>query len=104
MQLQLPDRIVKYPYGVVEDVLMQIDKLIFPVDFVILDMKEDEDVLLILDRPLMKTAKVIVDVDKGEILVRSHDEEVKFNLFNDVTKCTTDETGNKRKFQEIVKR
>ena len=93
MQLQLPDRTVKYPYGVVEDVLMQIDKFIFPVDFVILDMKEDEDVPLILGRPLMKTAKVIVDVDKGEILVRSHDEEVKFNLFNDVTKCTADETG-----------
>ena len=92
MQLQLPDRTVKYPYGVVEDVLMQIEKFIFPVDFVILDMKEDE-VPLILGRPLTKTAKVIVDVDKGKILVRSHDEEVKFNLFNDVTKCTADENG-----------
>jgi len=55
---------VKHPYGVAEDVLMKVDKFMFSVDFVILDMKEDEEVPLILGRPFMKIAKVIVDVDK----------------------------------------
>ena len=71
MTLQLANRVTKYPYGVVEDVLVKVEKFIFPVDFVVMDMTEDEEVLLILDRPFMKTARVIIDVDKGELQVRA---------------------------------
>ena len=46
-----------------------------------MDMKEDEEVPLILGRPFMKTARIIVDVDKGELQVRIQDEEVTLNLF-----------------------
>jgi len=46
-----------------------------------MDMKEDEEVPLILGRPFMKTTRIIVDVDKGEIQLRALDEEVTFNLF-----------------------
>jgi len=77
----LANRVTKYPYGVVEDVLVKVDKLTIHVDFVIMDMKEDEEVPLILGRPFMKTAKVIVDVDKGELQLRARDEEVTFSLF-----------------------
>ena len=52
MQLQLADISIKYPYGVVKYVLVKVDKFIFPVDFVIMNMKEDEEVPLILGRPL----------------------------------------------------
>jgi len=55
---------VKHHNGVVEHVLVKVDKFIFPMDFVILDMKEDEEVPLILDRTFMKAAKIKVDVDK----------------------------------------
>ncbi|XP_068492294.1 uncharacterized protein [Phaseolus vulgaris] len=72
MTLKLADQVTKYPYDVVEDVLVKVDKFIFPVDFVVMDMKEDEEVSLILGRPFMKTARIIVDVDKGE----KQDEEV----------------------------
>jgi len=58
-----------------------VDKFIFPVDFVIMDMKEDAEVPLILVRPFMKTATIIVDVDKGEFQVRSQDDKVTFNFF-----------------------
>ncbi|XP_068475111.1 uncharacterized protein [Phaseolus vulgaris] len=77
MTLKLADQVTKYPYGVVEDVLVKVDKFIFPVDFVVMDMKEDEEVPLILGRPFMKTARIIVDVDKGELQVRTQDEEGK---------------------------
>ena len=66
----------------VEDVLVKVDKFIFPVDFVIVDMKEDDEVPLIIGRPFMKTARIIVDVDKGELQLRAQDEEVTFNLFD----------------------
>ncbi|XP_058760661.1 uncharacterized protein LOC131634012 [Vicia villosa] len=42
MTLQFADHYVKRPYGIVEDVLVKIDKFLFPVDFVILEMPEDE--------------------------------------------------------------
>ena len=44
-------------------------------------MKEDAEVPLILVRPFMKTATIIVDVDKGEFQVRSQDDKVTFNFF-----------------------
>jgi len=46
-----------------------------------MEVKEDEEVPLILGRPFMKTVRIIVDVDKGELQLRAQNEEVTFNLF-----------------------
>ncbi|XP_020201932.1 uncharacterized protein LOC109787777 [Cajanus cajan] len=81
MTLQLADRSIKYPHGIVEDLLVKVDKFFFPVDFVVMDMEEDSEVPLILGRPFMKTAKVIIDVDDGKLKVRVHGDEVNFNIF-----------------------
>ena len=70
MTLELADRSMKYPYGVAEDVLVKVDKFMFLVDFVVMDIEEDTEVPLILGRPFMKTAKVIIDVDDGKLKVR----------------------------------
>nr|KYP72467.1 hypothetical protein KK1_005056 [Cajanus cajan] len=51
MTLQLANRSIKYPHGVVEDVLVKVDNFMFPVDFVVMDMEEDIEVPLILGRP-----------------------------------------------------
>ncbi|XP_070052705.1 uncharacterized protein [Nicotiana tomentosiformis] len=48
VMLQLADRSIAYPEGVIEDVLLQIGKFIFPADFIILDYKADEQVPIIL--------------------------------------------------------
>ncbi|XP_073317649.1 uncharacterized protein [Primulina huaijiensis] len=53
--LQLSDRSLTYPRGIVEDVLVKVDKFIFPADFVILDMEEDQDAPLIFGRPFLAT-------------------------------------------------
>jgi len=71
MTLQLANRSIKYPHGMVEDVFVNMGKFIFPVDFVLMDKDEDEDMSLILWRPFMKTAKVIIDVDDGKMKVIS---------------------------------
>ncbi|XP_019451816.1 PREDICTED: uncharacterized protein LOC109353915 [Lupinus angustifolius] len=81
MTLQLADRSIKYPYGVAEDVLVKVDGLVIPVDFFIMDIEEDKDVPLILGRPFMRTAQVIVDVDDGKLKARVEDQEVNFNVF-----------------------
>ncbi|XP_019427136.1 PREDICTED: uncharacterized protein LOC109335457 [Lupinus angustifolius] len=81
MTLQLADRSVKYSYGVEEDVLVKVDGLVFPMDFAIMDVEKDKEVPLILGRPFMKTAQVIIDVDDGKLMVRVEDQEVNFNVF-----------------------
>ena len=48
ISLQLADRSIKYQRGVIEDVLVKVDKFIFPEDFIVLDMDEDEEIPLIL--------------------------------------------------------
>jgi len=65
--LKLADRSINYSYGVVEDVLVKMDKFIFPVDFVVMDIEEDNEVPLILHIHFTKIARVIVDVDKGKL-------------------------------------
>jgi len=64
MTLELVDRSIKYAYGVIKDVFVQVDKFIFPIDFVVMDMEEDREVPLILGSHFMKTARVIVYVNK----------------------------------------
>ncbi|XP_019150546.1 PREDICTED: uncharacterized protein LOC109147339 [Ipomoea nil] len=55
ISLQLADRSVKYPLGVVEDILVKVGKFYFPADFLILDMGSDTDTSLILGRPFLLT-------------------------------------------------
>ncbi|XP_075478835.1 uncharacterized protein LOC142519688 [Primulina tabacum] len=78
---QLADRSIKYPRGVIEDVLVKVDKFIFPVDFVVLDMEEDREIPLILGRPFLATGRALIDVQKGELVLRLNDEKVTFNVF-----------------------
>ncbi|KAK5825727.1 hypothetical protein PVK06_020589 [Gossypium arboreum] len=61
MSIQLADRSVKYPKGIIEDVLVKVDKFTFPVDFVVLDMDEDVEVPLILGHPFLTTARAVID-------------------------------------------
>ncbi|XP_073153213.1 uncharacterized protein [Henckelia pumila] len=75
MSLQLAERSIKYPRGIIEDVLVKVDKFIFPVDFVVLDMEEDLDMPLILGRPFLATGKALIDVQKGELLLRDTFQE-----------------------------
>lgn len=81
MTLQLADRSITRLHGVTEDVLVKVDKFLFPTDFVVIDMEEDDDAPLILGRPFMKTARMMIDIDDGLMKVRVQDEEVCFNLF-----------------------
>ena len=48
ISIQLVDRSIKYPMGIIEDMLVKIDKFIFQVDCVILNMDEDIEITLIL--------------------------------------------------------
>ncbi|XP_076944113.1 uncharacterized protein LOC143614606 [Bidens hawaiensis] len=80
MSLSLADRLVKYPPGIVENLLIKVDKFVFPMDFVILDMEADDQVPLILGRPFLCTAKALIDVFDGRITLRVGEEIVTFDV------------------------
>ncbi|XP_058784125.1 uncharacterized protein LOC131658893 [Vicia villosa] len=82
MTLQFADQSVKRPYGVVEDVLVKIDKFVFLVDFVILEMPEDEEIPIILGRPFLETGRCLIDIEEGTMTLKVYDEELKINVRN----------------------
>ncbi|KAL5583050.1 hypothetical protein UlMin_015492 [Ulmus minor] len=81
VSLQLADRSIKHPRGIIEDVLVKVDKFIFPADFIVLDMEEDREVPLILGRPFLATGRTLIDVHQGKLILRVQDEQVTFNVF-----------------------
>ncbi|GJW39269.1 ribonuclease H-like domain-containing protein [Tanacetum coccineum] len=74
LTIELADQTIKQPRGIAENVLVRIGKFIFPIDFIILDIPEDDDVPLILGRPFLSTAHSKIDVFKRKITFRGGDE------------------------------
>ncbi|KAL2946037.1 hypothetical protein AAZX31_U010800 [Glycine max] len=83
MTLQLVDRSIARPYGVIEDVLVKVKHLIFPTDFVVIDIEEDADIPLILGCPFMSTASCMVDMGKKMLQIGIEDQKINFDLFHE---------------------
>ena len=80
MTFQMENRTLAHPDGILEDVLIKVGKFIFPVNFVVIDIKKDKQVPLLLGRPFLATRAALIDVKKGELTLRVGDEAVHFNL------------------------
>ena len=79
MRLLMADRTVKWPIGILHDVLVKVESFIFPADFFILDCEVDFEVPIILGRPLA-TGRALVDMERGQMKFRLNSEEVTFNI------------------------
>ena len=86
----MADRSIAQPEGVLEDVLVKVGKFIFPVDFVVMKMEEDNQVPLLLGRPFLATGDVLIDLQKGELTLRVGNEAVHFNLDKSLTQSDVD--------------
>ena len=78
--LQMADRSMVKPEGVLEDVLVTVGKFVFPVDFIVLDMEADSQIPLLLGRPFLATGAALIDMQKGILTLRVGDEAAAFNL------------------------
>nr|GEU31227.1 reverse transcriptase domain-containing protein [Tanacetum cinerariifolium] len=67
MSVRLADRLFQYPVRIVENMLVEVDKFTFPVDFIILEIEEDSKVPLILGRPFLHTADVVIRVKHKQL-------------------------------------
>ena len=84
--LSLADRSVKIPKGIVEDVLVKIDKFYYPVDFVVLDTEpssnEPNHVPIILGGPFLATANAIINCRNGLMQLTFGDMTLELNIFH----------------------
>ncbi|KAL5570305.1 hypothetical protein UlMin_026880 [Ulmus minor] len=96
--IQLADRSNTYPKGVLEDVLVQVNEMVFPADFYVINMCEDANSKaspLLLGRPFMKTARTKIDVHNGTLTIEFDGESISFNIFeamrypSDIHSCFT---------------
>ncbi|RVW73712.1 Transposon Ty3-I Gag-Pol polyprotein [Vitis vinifera] len=84
--LSLADRSVKIPRGVIEDVLVQVGKFYYPVDFVVLDtdptVKEENYVPIILGRPFLATSNAIINCRNGVMQLTFGNMTLELNIFH----------------------
>ncbi|XP_068309734.1 uncharacterized protein [Pyrus communis] len=83
--IQLAYRSNRYPKGLLEDVLVQVNELIFPADFFVLEMEHDPmptALPLILGRPFLRTTCTKIDVYDGTLTMEIDGESVKFKIFD----------------------
>ncbi|GJX06790.1 putative reverse transcriptase, RNA-dependent DNA polymerase [Tanacetum coccineum] len=74
MTIEMADRSMQSPKGIKENILVKISNFVFPVDFVVLDIMEDENVPIILGRPMLATAYAKIDV---------YDKKISLGVVND---------------------
>ncbi|XP_070032146.1 uncharacterized protein [Nicotiana tomentosiformis] len=80
ISLQLADQTTLIPEGIVEDVLVRVNKFVFPVDFIVVNMKENKEVPLILGRPFLATGISILDIHERKLVLRVGEETVTFEM------------------------
>ena len=74
--IQLADRSTVYPQGIAEEVIVQLEDLHFPVDFLVMAMEEDRDVPLILGRSFLMTGQAMINFKEGTLTLSIEEEGV----------------------------
>lgn len=67
MILELVDRFIKSPFEIAKDVLVKDEKFIFLMDFVVMNIEENDDDPLILGMPFTKVIHLMIDIDHGNM-------------------------------------
>ncbi|XP_059668826.1 uncharacterized protein LOC132313908 [Cornus florida] len=92
--LQLADRSIKQPRGVIEDVIIKVDKFYFPVDFIVLDTEPVPEpkrhIPVIFGRPFLATANASINCRNGIMDLSFGNRKVRLNIFN-ASNCPSDD-------------
>nr|GFB51791.1 hypothetical protein [Tanacetum cinerariifolium] len=85
MTLELTNQAICTPAGIARDVLVSIGKFRFPADFIIVDYESDPRVPLILGKPILWTARALIDVHGEEMILHDGDERLTLNMRHDTS-------------------
>ncbi|XP_040940184.1 uncharacterized protein [Gossypium hirsutum] len=86
--IQLADRSIVHPEGVIEDVLVKVNGLILSADFYVIKIEEDNTLGssdILLGRPFLSTANTKIDVRNGTLTIDFDEEIVKFNVYGTIS-------------------
>nr|GEX00010.1 reverse transcriptase domain-containing protein [Tanacetum cinerariifolium] len=83
MTLELANRAICTPDGIVRDVFVPVGKFTFSADFVVVDYESDPRVPLILGRPFLRTARALINVHGEEMILCDGDERLTLNMKHD---------------------
>ncbi|XP_040972469.1 uncharacterized protein [Gossypium hirsutum] len=86
--IQLADRSIVHPEGVLEDVLVKVNGLIFPADFYVIQMEEDNTLGssdIFLGRPFLSTTNTKIDVRSGTLMMEFDGKIVNFNVYGTIS-------------------
>ena len=102
MTVTLADSYVTHPLGILQDVLVHVDGLVFLADFVVLDTKGDLGGYVILRQLFLATGKAKIDVETHELILKFNKKKVVFKVYgwtlyveNFDTCCHLEEKGSK---------
>ncbi|GJR38266.1 reverse transcriptase domain-containing protein [Tanacetum coccineum] len=100
IRLSLASHSYIYPLEIAEDVLVEVVEHVHPIDFVILDIKENKKRPFILGTPFLTTNKAVIKFDKGTITLRSGKNKISFNRIPE--SLYKDEKGIKNDIKPIA--
>jgi len=87
------------PRGIIKDVLVQVDKFIYPMDFIVLDtqpVKASNSIPIILGRPFLATSNVLINCRNGLKKISFGNMTLEMNIFN-----IYKQLGNDNDLQEV---
>ncbi|XP_042009093.1 uncharacterized protein LOC121757641 [Salvia splendens] len=76
IDLQLADHSIVKPKGIIEDVLVKVERFVLPVDFIVLEMEEDKDMPILFGRPFLATGDVVIETKTNTVMFRVDGENV----------------------------
>jgi hypothetical protein len=84
--LQLADRSIKKPQGIVEDVLINVDKFYYSVDFIVLGTKPvpnpEKQIPIVLGRPFLAATNACINCQTGVMKISFGNMKITLNIFN----------------------
>nr|GEZ35989.1 reverse transcriptase domain-containing protein [Tanacetum cinerariifolium] len=101
MTLELADRSISYPVGVIEYVYVKVATFHFLADFIVVDFDADPRVPLILGRSFLKNKRALIDVFEGELTLRVGKEAITFNL-DQTSRYSTNYSDMPRKRIDVI--
>ncbi|XP_015970663.1 uncharacterized protein LOC107494148 [Arachis duranensis] len=82
ISLEMEDKSLKRAYELLENVLVKLEDIYLPANFVILDTRKDRDNSIIFGRPFLATMKALIDVEKRELILRLWEDHILFKIPN----------------------
>jgi len=65
--IQLTDCSAKYPMGILQDMLLQVEKFFIPCDFMVMEMDDNAQIPFIIRRPFLVMVGAMIDVKNKKL-------------------------------------